>query len=286
MARFLFDSLIYNFAPYWTSTAASAAVTGLFFLFIGQLGVFYGLFYWGLMYVAASWALLQWQIVDHRGRIDTGSFLGVGASLVVSFYIFVLDFASIYWKVLSLGALTSLLYVTYAFHVKKPQCAKTEERRAMANLIVQSAPSEAPDEEADLLALGADSSKHNHSGSRSPKRVFVKDAFTGALNRVTAEEFDQLSNGRIGTAYRKRSLGPRLCGSCLTDKRSVASVPAGSSSVASNTASKKGGMITPDSVISIATHCNCCGVCVVDQDQHCLFLGSVLSSLVILILSQ
>lgn len=275
---------MFNFFPYWTPALVTAAVTGLFFVFVGYLGLLYGALYWSLLYVMSSWSLAQWQVADHRGRVDVGRFAGIAASLAVSFYVFVLDFASLFTKVLALACATGFLYVAFAVHAKKPQAARTEVRSALASQVILSAPSEATDEEADLLAATSSAASGGSSKGKG-KSVFVKDPATGQLRRVSADEYSQmmqrmeLPGGANRGPVRKRTLGPRLCGTCLTDRRAIVSVPAatsgGGSTRSSNGGSKKGGPSAPieSTAISIATHCNCCGMCVVDQDHHCMYLG-------------
>ncbi len=264
LARFLYDQLIFNFTPYWTTAVLAAGLVCLFFLLVGYLGLVYGALYWSLAYVLVSWVLLQWQVVDHRGRIDLGCLVGVFVCLAGSHYVFVWDFMSLFTQLLSLAAATALVYFAAAFHSKKPLYSKVAGRHAVSEQIILSSPSEGPDAEADLRALdNPDSASAKPANPQSPKRsVFVKDQFTGVLKRVAVEDLaETTSPGK--KAVRKRTLGPRLCGTCLTDKRGVG--PA--------TSSASGGASSAGTVISMATHCSCCGVCVVDQDHHSNFMG-------------
>ena len=107
--------------------------------------------------------------------------------------------------------------------------------------------------------------------------------------------------GKEKMLRRRRGLGPRLCGTCLCDRRSISisavyipknitthtqrqSGQAGSLSsgnISNKTNSKNNNSdknkgdngLGQNTVISISSHCNFCGVCVIDVDHHCVFLG-------------
>ena len=263
MARFLFDELIYNFCPFWTPTIIMALLCFLLFLFIGYHGLIYGLLYWAILYTATSWSLLQWQIVDLRGRIDVGTYAGMFLSLVLTFQMFVFDFMSIVMKFLMLAAVTGFVYTVYTFHTKKPQVSKAENRTKLASLIIESSPSEGPDEEAALSTALAS----------SPKKTFVKDAFTGQLQRVSLQELEQ-QEGKKPT--KGRTLSPRICGCCLADKRSFSALETTGKKAAAAAAANAGTSSATagvETTISLASHCNWCNCCVIDQDHHCQFLA-------------
>ena len=121
------------------------------------------------------------------------------------------------------------------------------------------------DEENELPVQG-------NSGGRKRVKI-LKDSFTGRVQVVHLNESQSECR-----EIRVRSLGPRICGFCLCDRRLL--------KLRETKTRKEGdhndrlvvlesGLKTEnsESYISIATHCNFCGSCYVDVDHHCNFLG-------------
>jgi len=165
-------------------------------------------------------------------------------------------------------------YLLVSFSRSRPAVAKAESLSSLAAKIVQASPQEGTDEEA--AACGEPSVP----GSR-----LVRDGNTGLFERALLPQAPSagpdlggaaLSNWVVtpsGRAVRRRGLGPRLCGSCLCDRRAV-SISAVCVPRRIGRASRGGGASGGATVISMASHCEVCRACVLDADHHCRFLGN------------
>jgi hypothetical protein len=179
----------------------------------------------------------------------------------------------------------------------------TENLTSLAAKIIFSSPQEGTDEENECYD---ESSKFVSTKKYHTK--FVKDRNTGIFEKIqVAEEtetkkviYDLMECNGTSNYYmadddtapnshpiikRKRGLGPRLCGTCLCDKRSISiSAVYVSKKISSSKRTKFQSRSVIDvlgntkfsnqnTVISIATHCPFCNCCVVDVDHHCSYLG-------------
>lgn len=282
MARFLFDMLIFNYFPYHTPTAVSALLVVAFFWIPYACGsLLMGSIYSVALYFAASYSLLQHQVYDHRPRYLFGMLIGAMLTLIVTFYYVITPRISSVSTVVSMSFILLTSYLGYFVHVTKPMTSKTQSKSDITKKIVESSPVDGTDEENDLLAKSHGKSIDGYvnsnatTGSQSQNKI-VKDNFTGKIQILKSSSKDGESNQQDGdvesesgmkNGVRVRTVGPRVCGVCLSDKRMITYV--------NNTASngKKAVANQGMPVISMATHCNYCKMCVVDQDHHCVFLG-------------
>ena len=290
-------------------------------------GVVYGLVYWVLTYTALSWTLLQWQVVEHRDRSTMGAFLGLICCQLLTYPVYIAHHVSVLLNLATLVVTAALALSAYRFIRRKAaSLPKSENRAQLAERIIRSAPSEGTDEEcvqqeaeaAEQTAAEAQQERESQYGSRpaatGPGARFVKDSFTGKLRRVESHDHSLTSTATTtakgkasgsdvspGAFTRGRTLGPKLCGCCLADRRlyvkpHTAEVTLPSSGlvtyflppVPNTTGSSSGGEarrrrsgssmdiaggIGQGEVIAIATHCDVCNACVIDQDHHSILLG-------------
>ncbi|KAJ1433832.1 hypothetical protein B484DRAFT_447011 [Ochromonadaceae sp. CCMP2298] len=363
-ARFLYDAMMFSILPFHTPTLLSALCLLSLPLLVPLLGLLYALLLWGALYTMVFWAALQWGVVEYRDRTFMGAFAGLALCLLLSYHLFLAPEVSLLTNLLAFSAAVVCGGAIVRFLRSRPACAKGESKAALARAIVLSAPPEGTDEELALLleeGFGLDSSasttasasastaivsgKPGTGGVGSPSRPraqFQKDALTGQLRRVDG-------NGGVGSdvegvgvdvgvqGLRARSLGPKLCGCCLTDRRTLVKpyigsvllpasplvdyilppskrdAGAGSTGVGAGDIGGGaegleglglGGKLKADDpivaglgvgagvagaglgaacglsstaaerVISLATHCDYCEACVLDQDHHCTYLGA------------
>lgn len=198
-------------------------------------GIVYGGVYWLILYTAMAWTLLQWAVVEHRCRSTMGAFFAFALCQVVSFRYCVSQSVGPLFKFITLAAV--LIWVTsmYFFMKRKPlSCAKGENRAQLAERIVLSAPTEGTDEECLLLdsepGQETDNGDVNEELASAIGARFVKDSFTGKINRVQSHEHalsgpgsprkSQNSHSSLTKGLsRGRGMGPKLCGCCLADRR-------------------------------------------------------------------
>lgn len=246
------------------------------------MGLFYGLLYWIFAYTLLSWILLQHSITDHRGRVYTGAFFGVIASLIVSSRAYVGVYLSSSTQLYTWTMTFVLLYSLYLFYSTKPLHSKAENRAVLAANIVKSAPMGGPDEEIEewlkdnkhnsnsyinddsamspMVTDGEDSSAVVTLGKtfRTGKIKLKRDPISGKMVKVEEDQgsdstFRNSFSNRVNNSYsssnnlliedspkvpsidhysnlvgfkRPRTIGGRLCGACLCDKRAVYTIQA------------------------------------------------------------
>eukprot|EP00598_Pedospumella_elongata_P010543 CAMPEP_0185006554 /NCGR_PEP_ID=MMETSP1098-20130426/84910_1 /TAXON_ID=89044 /ORGANISM="Spumella elongata, Strain CCAP 955/1" /LENGTH=918 /DNA_ID=CAMNT_0027534737 /DNA_START=41 /DNA_END=2800 /DNA_ORIENTATION=+ len=251
--RFLYDAMMFDVLPYWSPVAAVALLVAALFFAIKVCGIVYGTIYWGILYTASSWALLQWQVNEHRSRSTTGAFIGLLTSQLLSYRYNISHDVSV-----TMNIFVTLIVVVYSASIyffvrRKPLVALKSENRTIAEAILQSAPTEGTDEEfvnngplegTDLETAELPDpveEEHNEYSSliaKSSDNVkFVKDSFTGQLRRVDSSTFaaaprspkltatkttttkESVTSSDINSVYHGRGLGPKLCGGCLCDRR-------------------------------------------------------------------
>lgn len=258
MARFLIDVLVFNYCPYHMPTFILAAMIGLLVYFLSKFSFVTAIISWGLLYLGLSWTLLQSQIVDHRGRLQLGMFIGAVMTMATSCIYIIFPKVSNVYKCLLLVVAAGTLYYSYVVIKSKPLCARHESKSELARKIINSSPFEGNDEETNDVG-----NRMNDNGQNK----IIKDSFTGKIEIVRP------SNGSLDDEDEEpkaRTLGPKICGHCLCDKRSITYLPKGnakeSDSLIGNTEQTMG-------IISLATHCHYCNQCVIDQDHHSIFLG-------------
>lgn len=259
MARFFVDVLVFNYFPYHLPTAILAIMICLLVYFLSVFSIATAVISWGLLYLGLSWTVLQSQIVDHRGRLQLGMFVGAIISLAVSCFHTILPKVSIIYKLL-LGVFAGLsMYYCFVVIKAKPLCSRHESKSDLARKIINSSPFEGTDEETISIM--------KEGGGDGVQNKIIKDAFTGRIEivRPTVGASDD------ECVPKARTLGPKICGHCLSDKRSISyhsRVPdkENQGSAASLSEHAVG-------IISLATHCHYCNQCVIDQDHHSIFLG-------------
>jgi hypothetical protein len=274
---FLFDIQLFFYFPYWMPSVLMAITVILGIYFIDSFGYFYGCLDAALLLALFYWAGFQQRIPDHRGRLFVGFYYGIGISLMCIFvfhvqYLLPSISTGITWTVFG-----ALLWLDYKIKHSKPLSSRVTHKNEIARTIIDSSPSEGTDEENDALSL----EEVHSSGKRAVK--IIKDSFTGKVQIVNLTKQSTTAQN-VTNVVRLRTLGPKLCGNCLCDKRLVR--------LKSHTAThnlrkpaKNGEFLdlelscgdgvagAAETFISIATHCNFCQVCVVDVDQHCSYLG-------------
>lgn len=342
VARFLYDSLLFQDIPYWTPSYVYASMVISFFLLIHYFGAIYGLVYYGAVYVFCSWTLMQYQIVDHKCRVDVGLAIGLFVVLVTSFYYYVYVNINAFLQLLCVTLALVLVFLCYKFYRTKPVTAKVENKAVLAQLIIDSATPDGPEEDYEQYASSVvdevnDSDSKSKANAVAPTKKmvikFVRDPVNGrmvktlvpavAVDNNVSNNNNINNNGRTdiddtntrtplygsrtdntntnNTTSAKRGIAPRLCGTCLCDKRSiyyidnndrvVSNTNAIASAIAATNASTSIGSSvtaetqlvigdpsvrnTHDPVIAMATHCYACRSCVEDVDHHAAFLGCV-----------
>lgn len=220
-------------------------------------------------------------------------------SWIYTYYIYIAPlvsnhFVNLITSILAVGS----LYSMYRFINTKPIFTlKMENRAKLAAQIIESSPLEGTDEEATLLADATNTTIDGYKDDEIiPTRTatkFTKDKITGHLYREAVVVEDRETSDVIPQQSRKRRgriLGPRLCTLCLCDRRGTVTQYASSTSLTgfpcvsmclspppSNNNNNKSAIDKtksnpPVEVISIASHCVQCDLCVIDQDHHCLLL--------------
>eukprot|EP01039_Chlorochromonas_danica_P004687 gene4687-5134_t len=234
-ARFLFDMMLSSSNVFSSCAAALAClITPITFLLVQYDGLFYGGIYSAVLWLAVSWIGMR-----HRAReVMCGAAFSLVALSTVSF-----SYATRI-SLLLLFAVTALAgWRTARRAAKGPDC---EGRADLVDKIITSSPAEGTDEENQIGSAAQEAVE-----VRARRRV-TKDSFTGRIvvlpSPTSAAAAEKSCAGEV---RRARTLGPRLCGVCLVDKRCRGS--------AGN--------------ISLASHCSYCGLCVLDLDHHCDYLG-------------
>ena len=228
MAKFLLDGMLFNFFPYWAPAFAACLLycTGL--LLISKLGPLYGSIYISILYMVFNWSILQTHIVDHRSRIFVGAYAGLWTSTVFTFWSVIGVHVGIFYKLCVYSSFAALLHLSYKFHGKRAKISSGGDRSLIAYKVVQSSPSEGPDEEAAEVVAEVQqtvaAATKQLKNSPAVESKFVKDSETGMYRRTFSPhaayaKVHQISESK--TTTRKRTLGPRLCGACVADKRCI-----------------------------------------------------------------
>lgn len=283
-----------------------------------------------MLYTATAWTLLQWLVVEHRDRSILGLYAGFALCQLVVYHGYVAHHVSYTMNLVVLVVVVVWGLSAVRFVRRKPAAVpKSENKALLAQRIVQSAPSEGTDEE--CLMAEAEGGNVEEGGDEAAAGVgdvnagggddagkggvrFVRDHFTGQLRRVVSTEMADstttataaataLSDGSHhrpavpGAGFSKgRTLGPKVCGCCLADRRlyvkahlsevalpssalvSYLLPPVNTSSGGSSGRDQRSSSISTavgagsGEVIAIATHCEVCNACVIDQDHHSIFL--------------
>lgn len=234
LSRFLFDALYLHYFPYHLPTALTFSLPLLALLLVQRYGYLYGGLGSAALWLCMSWTLLQHHVYDHRCRSVLGSFLGIVTAAALVFRLYLSAFLPSAAQLCLLAVFLSAALSAYQFATTRPQGPAGSSRAALVAKIVASAPSEGTDEEND---------EDLPQDQAQAQQTITKDAFTGQILVSTPEG--------VGRGRKPRTLGPRLCGICLADKRAV---------------TERG--------ISIATHCVYCRACVADADHHCDYLNN------------
>jgi hypothetical protein len=129
--------------------------------------------------------------------------------------------------------------------------------------------------------LNNSNNNHNHNHSRYQTKNESNSLMTSENNNNNHHHSNHSNNqdqDLIEEIIRIRSLGPRICGHCLCDKRIIQFLHTHQPIKNNNSDNNN---INPRSVISLASHCHYCQQCVIDQDHHCSYLGYVLCTIII-----
>lgn len=323
MAKFLMDVMFFYLLPVWTPTVLVAALWLCFYFLLAWHGLLYGSFLTLLTAAVTLYGLGQHYLIVHRDRFFVGSYTGFALLIGGCYFAYINDIVSTPTKLVAVTLGLAVGYSAWQVHRTRPQLAPKEMQVELTQKILDAAPSEGTDEENQELVDFSQRQQQQQlqpPGGESVRLAVVKDAFTGRVSVVkqrlvsaddssfrasayqTSSSSAALSShgggsgsgsggsssGRtVEAVVRLRSLGPRLCGHCLSDKRCVEilkgpgrsqrgglghSSHSGADAFDGSGHSGGGGGDGPRTAISIATHCNYCQTCVLDQDHHCPYL--------------
>eukprot|EP01038_Epipyxis_sp_PR26KG_P011805 gene11805-15797_t len=293
--RFLYDALLFKYLPYWFPTVVSALVISLLFIMVDYFGTFLGIVYWVALYYLLSVVAFQLTVRDHVARLDVGLFGGMFVSSIFIYHNLWSSSINSYWQLVISINYICLILVVFKMSQSKPLAVKSTDKNELASKIINSSPYDGPNEE--ILGEETDNEDHpilnNNRTRRSGK--YLRNLVTGDMIKTSIDDNVNIEAGlRERTRKSARSLGPRLCGTCLCDKRFHNMMLNNNLSIhsGSNGNHKPGRSMFDSSLsttdqniynashfhmngnVSIATHCNFCGCCVIDVDHHCSYLGS------------
>ena len=227
LARFLYDMLLFNYFPYHTPTGLVGALFWGYFLAIQYTGFLLGSIYWTIFYVIASWTLLQYQVIDHNSRINLGVFYGF-FSFLLSLYMGILfPLLSSYTNLWYITTLLGFAYANVQFVCSKPLVALQEHKKEMMRKIIRSSPNEGTDEENAEQNMHLEGSTITTTATGDEMKIY-KDPYTGKIQVVRVRKSEEDDEEGDGSSKRIRSLGPRICGHCLCDKRIISLAPTSS----------------------------------------------------------
>jgi hypothetical protein len=302
MAKFLLDATLFHMLPTWIPTALIAILWVLYYILLYLQGFIYGTCLWLVLAGTALWGLGQHYIIPHRDRMFLGSYIGFAFIASLCFETYIVDIVSVWTRLWLITMAVVTGYLAWQVHRTRPQTAIKDMQVDLSQRIIDSAPSEGTDEENQELvefSRRQQQASQQQSGSNNMRLQVVKDAFTGRVSVVRQkivsgdDDYDTSKSHSQNSSHhhkhtdaivRLRSLGPRLCGHCLTDKRCIEvlsntgrrQISNQSDSLHGNSSShmhQNSSTGTPKTAISIANHCTYCQACILDQDHHCAYLN-------------
>jgi hypothetical protein len=120
---FFYQGMMYNAGPYHTATFLCALAVVSLFVLLQSNGLILGGFFWGLTYLVFWRNFSQWNIVDHRSRINFGIMWGYLACMFLSLEWHLGSHISDFQRYSIIVWGTTTAFLLLRTHMTKPQCA-------------------------------------------------------------------------------------------------------------------------------------------------------------------